>query len=448
MQIEALEGKALAASQVPEGCTMVMLEGAVRSGKSVTMDLSWLRFIRQGPEGALAMVGRTETTIINNVVIPLQEMLGTFRVVLNRGLGVVNILGREVRLFGANDASAYTKIQGMTLAGAYVDEAAVIAESFFNMLRSRLSVAGAMLYLTCNPEGPKHWLLKGWLSKAEWWLDRDGVLHHYEEWDAEGNPKHLPIYRVTFLLEDNHALRRNNPQFFRDLVNSWPRGSVFYRRYIRSEWVSAEGAVYPMWDEAQNVITAEDAKRGGFRSVMIGVDYGTVHSTRGYLLGMGEIDGVVTLAVLEEFAPESGTVAQHVAQFRAWYDRVTREWGAVVWVAYDHAAAAFGAELYEQGMDNAMKAHKAVLPGIQTVQSLLYSARLVVLKARCPKLVDGIPGYMWSTKATEKGRTEPVKEHDDEVDALRYAVYTSRRYWRDSIPLAPIPETDEEAVAA
>ena len=447
--IEPLEGKALRATQIPEGVTMVVCEGAVRSSKSVTMDLQWLRFIRTGPEGALAMVGRTETTIINNVVVPLQEMLGAHRVVLNRGLGIVTILGRTIRLFGANDAAAYTKIQGMTLAGAYVDEAAVIAESFFNMLRSRLSVPGAMLFATCNPEGPKHWLLKNWLSRAEWWLDRDGNMHHYQEHDDQGRPKHLPLYRVTFLLEDNHWMRRHNPKFYDELMNSWPPGSVFHRRYIMSEWVSAEGSVYDMFNEQRHArLTAERARECGARALMVAVDYGSTHATPGYLLGLAEIDGAWRLVILEEFAPPSATVGEHGRLFQAWLQGVQREWGEVQWIAVDPAAKTFRLELIERGMDNVMRAHNAVLSGIQTVQSVLYSGHLLIVGDRCPQLVNALPGYMWDTKATERGTTQPVKENDDEADALRYVVYTSRRFWRDLIPLAPITAADEEDQAA
>lgn len=438
MDIEPLEGKAAKAVKVPEGCTLVMFDGAVRSSKTISSLLMWLRYINSGPQGALVLVGRTETSAINNVVLPLQDMLGPKRVVLNRGLGTVTIMGRMVSIYGANDAAAYTKIQGMTLAGAYVDEGAVIAESFFNMLRSRLSVSGAMLFLTCNPEGPKHWLKTGWLDKAEWHLDRDGELHHFQRWeddpDADDGRRavHLPIWRVTFLLDDNHALARTNPKFVRDLKASWPRGSVFYRRYIRSEWVSAEGAIYSMFDELRNIIPLGDVPRR-MRLLMVALDYGTTHATRAYALGIADIDGTPTLIVVDEFAPEAATVGEHARLFDAWLEGLRAEWGDWEWTAIDPAAATFKAELYSLGIENVMNAHNAVLSGIQTVQSLIFTRRIRVVRERCPKLLAAIGGYMWSTKATEKGRTEPVKENDDEVDALRYVVYTSRRYWRDSI---------------
>jgi len=472
--IEPLEGKAARAVQVPPGCTLVMFDGSVRSSKTVSSLLMWLDYCIKGPQGALAIVGRTETTAINNVVLPLQEMLGTSRVVINRGLGQVTILGRVCQLYGANDAAAYTKIQGMTLAGAYVDEGAVIAQSFYNMLRSRLSVPGAMLFLTCNPEGPKHWLKREWLDRAEWHLDRHGELHHYQEWDDDGRPIHLKLWRVTFLLRDNAYLVKHNPTFVAELESSWPKGSVFHRRYIGSEWVSAEGAVYGMWDEARMTFDPDDLPRVD-QVLLVGLDFGSQHPTRAYAVGLVYVvldpdgrpqwrepvtvhnPGTAVLVVLGEFAPEAGsTGGQQATQLAAWLQRIERRWGAPEWIAVDPAAKAFADELHALGMTT-MRAHNAVVPGIQTVQSLMHAGRLFIAyrKARgdepargCPHLVGAVDGYMWDTKASERGETKPIKVNDDEVDALRYTIYTSRRYWRDHIALAHLPTPDQEDAAA
>jgi hypothetical protein len=469
VKLDALEGKALAATEVPDGCDIIAFDGSVRSSKTVSSLLMWAEFVMSGirykghdapdgPEGMLAIIGRTETAAINNIVKPLQDIFGTHRVVLNRGLGVCTLFGREIQLYGANNAEAVTKIQGATLAGAYVDEATNIPEEFFNMLRSRLSVAGAKLFLTCNPDGPKHWLLRNWLSKARWWLDRDGKVH----FRADG----LPIWRVTFLLDDNLALLRNNPKFVADLKASWAPGSVFYRRYIRSEWVSAEGSVYgDVWNEDRVTFRPEDLTHVD-QVLMAGLDYGTDHPTRGYLLGMVRVnfrdDGTpdwssagktlevarmrTVLVVLDEFAPDTATVGEHARQFEMWLAR-NRHWGEPMWLAIDPAAAVFKAELFALGHADVMNAHNAVVNGIQVVSSLLYAGALYISTA-CTKLREMLPNYMWDKKATDRGATAPIKENDDEADALRYAVYTSRRYWRDHIPLAALDTPDLEEAAA
>ena len=476
-QLDPLEGKAALAVQPPPEATIVAFDGAVRSSKTVASLLMWVEFvsrlIRTKRGGALAMVGRTEASIIRNAVEPLQQWLGPSRVVLNRGLGIVTILGREVYLFGANDVSAVTKIQGLTLVGIYIDEAANVPEVFFNMARSRLSALGAMMFLTLNPEGPKHWVLTKWLKRARWWIDAHGKMHEKAPTDTvmvpndQGVLKPQPVlnlWRVTFLLDDNTWLVRNNPAFVAELRSSYPKGSVFHQRYIESKWVSAEGSVYPMWNEDTMTVDLEHLPPVEM-VYMAGLDYGTTHSTRAYLLGLcrfptDAITGqlildpsstrergmsVPVLVILDEYAPESATVAEHATGFLQWLER-NAHYGRPDWIAIDSAAATFKVELFDRGLDNVMGAFKAVVPGIQLVQSLLTAQRLVVVRERCHHLIQMLPEYMWDTKATDRGETKPVKENDDEADALRYVVYTSWSSWRHLIPLAGMvaqPTEDE-----
>jgi hypothetical protein len=448
--IDPLEGKALASTQVPDGCNLVMFDGAVRSSKTVSSLLMWMRFLIGGPRGALAIIGRTETSAINNVVLPLQEMLGAKRVVLNRGTGTVSILGREISLYGANDKQAYTKIQGRTLAGAYVDEGAVVDETFFNMLVTRLSVPGAMLFLTCNPEGSKHWLKVNWLDRAAWHLDKHGRLHDLRGWKDDGTPKHHRLWRVTFLLDDNRWLARNNPQLVADLKSSWPPGSVFHRRYILSEWVNAEGSIYPMWDETR--MTFPSSHIPPLQPLMAGVDFGSVHKTRGYLVGMAWLvlgpDGWpdweasrhqrgshAALIVYSEHAPEGGTVGQQAAQIEGWLQAEQRH-GNPSWVAVDSAARVLIDELNARGRSDVMGAFKSVVAGIETVGSLLAARRLFVAADECPWLLKMLPSYVWDRKASERGETKPVKENDDECVAFGQRVLTADG-WRPIETIRP-----------
>lgn len=461
MEIEKLAGKAAVAVQVPKGCRIIAFDGAVRSSKTVSSLLLWCEYVMHGPPGLLLIAGKTETAVINNLVLPLQDILGRRRVTLNRGTGMVTILGRECRIIGANDEQARTKIQGMTLAGAYLDEAANIPQSFFNMLWSRLSVPGAMLFLTCNPEGPKHWLLTEWLLRATVWIDQFGGRHERKVGtDVRVGDKDLPVlplYRVTFVLDDNHHLARTNPEYVATLKASWPVKSMWYRRYILSEWASSDGSVYDMWDEPNMTVRSEDLPPID-RLLFVGLDFGSVHQTRAYSLGITRVNlddegdpdwagtkaGVnpqrnrAVLVVLDEFAPTGGTVGAQAQQFDAWYQTQVEAYGEAEWIAVDSAARVMIDELRARGFTNVMGAHKQVIPGIQTVASLMGGGRLYVVGDKCPRLVSGIPSYLWDQRAKDAGRTEVVKENDDEVDALRYAVYTSRTYWQADIPLAPV----------
>ena len=105
MIVNPLVGKGLAAARAPKARVNVY-EGSVRSSKTIGSLIEWIRFIRQGPAGNLLMTGRTQRTIINNLVLPMQEMLGTQRCKINYGLGTVDILGRTILLIGADNEAA------------------------------------------------------------------------------------------------------------------------------------------------------------------------------------------------------------------------------------------------------------------------------------------------------------------------------------------------------
>lgn len=427
MQAHPLTGKARAAVTMSTA-SINAYEGSVRSSKTFTSLIDWVRYCRTGPDGLLLMTGKTERTIVNNLLHPLQELLGKHRVQINAGLGTATICGREVLVVGANNESARTKIQGLTLAGAYVDEASTLPESYFNMLYSRLSIAGAQMWLTSNPENPSHWLKVKWLDRAKVWLQRDGQV--------ATNVDGIDLHRFTFILDDN-------PHLPADYVKRIKAAYVglWYRRYINAEWVVAEGAVYDMWDPARHVVKAADIPRME-RILSLGVDYGTTNPTRGELIGLAE----GTLWVLDEWAPTRGTDAQLSADLRGWMGRrEPAEWRDPRWLFVDPAAASFKLQLYQDGLSNVADGANQVLPGIRTIASLLGSDRMKV-SDRCTHLIDQIPGYSWDPKATAKGEDAPIKRDDHEVDGLRYGVHTARPLWRNAIPiLTPTDDLEEAA---
>lgn len=402
-----------------------LLEGSIRSGKTFIMLVRWLTFIATEPKdggapkrGALLMVGKTRESVFRNVFEPLENdpTLAVFApfVHYRQGAPTATIFGRTVHVMGAADAKAESKLRGMTLAGAFVDELTMLPRDFFKQLLGRMSVKGAQSFITTNPDAPRHWLKVDYLDK----------ISEFPDWYVE-----------HFTMEDNPGLE---PEFVESLKREYT--GLWYRRFIDGEWVAAEGAIYPEFDPTRHVLTRAQLPNIT-RVHMAGVDYGTTHHTRGYLIGEGlNAAGQPSLYVLSEFAPKSATVGQHAAMFRTWL--ATTGFQMPEWIAVDPAAAVFRQQLFDDGMTSVMRAHNSVLPGIQTISSLLAAGRLYIVDS-CTELLSGIPSYRWDSAASARGETRPIKENDDEVDALRYAVFTSRRFWRGHIPLAPADSTDE-----
>ena len=168
----------------------------------------------------------------------------------------------------------------------------------------------------------------------------------------------------------------------------------------------------------------------------VGIDYGTTNPTRGLLLGVGTgPDRVRRLYVTDEWAAAANDGQRPVREYarlagRARAGRAPR----TQWVFLDPAAASFRLQLFSDGVHNVAPAHNAVLPGIRTISSLLATELLQVADS-CRHLIKYLPGYAWDPKATAKGVDQVLKVDDHEVDALRYAVYSSRALWRDLVPL-------------
>lgn len=389
--------------------------GSIRSGKTIASLLAWVIYVSHAPRGGeLVVVGRTRDSIARNVFGPLTDpsLYGFISrwVSYTPGAPTAKIMGRVVHVLGASDARSEMVLRGLTVAGAYVDEATLVSEAFWTQLLGRMSVPGAKLFATTNPDGPAHWLRKQVVLRA----------------------KELDYQVFQFKLTDNtHLDPAYVAQICREYVGLW------YRRFILGEWVQAAGAIYETWDPARHVLPSVHFPKMD-RILAVGIDYGDTHETRGYLLGLGPGgDEGSKLYVLAEWAPGKATQPEQSADLARWLRVQHLRWGkAPEWIAVDSAAASFRNQLSHDGHAGVRNAHKSVLPGIRTIAGLLAMDRLVVAE-ECTQLIEKLPGYVWDDKATARGVDAPVKENDDEVDALRYAVYTTRLEWVSEIPMAP-----------
>lgn len=368
-----------------------ILEGAVRSGKTIASMVRWLEYLETGPSGDLLMVGKTERTLKRNVLDPISEIVGACRFRYRMGAGEIQLCGRRLYVAGANDERSETKIRGLTLAGAYGDELSVWPESFFKMLLSRLSVAGAKLLGTTNPDSPYHWLHVDYLERAP----------------------ELGLRRFTFRLEDNLTL---DPDYVAALKREYV--GLWYQRFILGRWVLAEGVVYDGWNEDVHVVRDQDLPRR-FDRYWIGVDYGTGNPTVFLLFGQHQD----TLYQLSEYYWDG--VKQARQKTDAEYSKDFREWlppqVVPASIEIDPSAASFILQLRRDGVRNVREADNEVLDGIRRVAARLGNKKLRIHK-RCVHTRREYGSYVWDPKAQLQGEDRPMKKHDHCMDATRYVI--------------------------
>lgn len=391
-----------------------ILEGSIRSGKTIVSLLRWFIFVAFAPRGGeLVMVGRTRDALFRNVIKPMQDpsLFGALatQVQYTNGASTATILGRTVHILGASDAKAEKVIRGMTVSGAYVDEVTVIPEEFFTQLLGRMSVLGAQLFGTTNPDSPGHWLKKKFLNRVAAALLDDWTVWHFE-------------------LDDNPSLSES----YKDAIKSEYTG-LWYRRFIKGEWVAAEGAIYDMWDETLHVLP-EHLRPPLSELLCVAADYGTTNPTHALALAITREDRP-RLIVVDEWRYSAGeggqrwTDSQLATGMEDWMAGLEVELGLVPrWVFVDPAAASFITQLQQDKVPNIVTANNEVAYGLKLVAKMFHQQRLIVM-ARCKHLIEEVPGYSWDPKASEKGEDVPLKVADHGLDALRYAVTSSERYW-------------------
>lgn len=387
--------------------------GSIRAGKTISCLLRWLIYVASAPRGGeLAVIAKTTNTAASNVFIPLQDpnLFGELskHVHYTRGAPTATILGRPVRVIGANDVRAEERLRGMTCAGALVDEATLVPQEFWTQLLGRMSVPGAKLFASTNPGSPAHWLKRDFIDRR----DELGIAYWH------------------FTLDDNPSLAADYVAAIRaEFVGLW------FRRFVLGEWIAAEGAVFDMWDDQRHVV---DTLPEIARWIGVGVDYGQTNPFHATLLGLGRDR---KLYIGSEWRYDGRQQRRQLTDLE--YSERMRHWLADVpgigavrpqFVTVDPSAASFLAQLKRDRL-TPTPAKNAVLDGIRTMSSLLSAGKLLV-HSSCKSLIAEMPGYAWDDKAAEKGEDKPIKVADHGIDSSRYVTYTTRALWQRQLAMA------------
>lgn len=368
------------------GYDAIVCDGAVRSGKTVAMtDGFFIWSMSCFQNQVFGICGKTVGALRRNIVIHLQQWLGALFTIEERRsencLVVTDKSGRRNTyfLFGGQDEASYMLIQGITLAGVLLDEAALMPRSFVEQAVARCSVAGSKLWFNCNPGSPQHWFYKEWIQGA-----------------AGKNALHL-----HFTMGDNLSLDPAVRQRYERLYTG-----VFYRRYILGQWCAAEGRVYE-FDEGEHVTEEEPEGR-----YYISVDYGTYNP---FSAGLWVVDRGRAVRLREFY--HSGRDSGRLMTDEEYADCVEELAGGlpVEQVIVDPSAASFIAVLRKRRRFSVRKAQNDVLPGIRLVAGLLKEGRLKVHK-RCRAAIREFGLYCWEEGGEDKVR----KEEDHAMDEVRY----------------------------
>lgn len=390
-----------------------LLSGAVRSGKTYISLLKWAIFVGSMPQGTeFLMTGKTITALKRNCLGLLQDLVGkkNFNYSISNKSG--KLFGHTIWLEGASDDRAESKIRGMTLAGAYVDELTQIPFEFYTMLLSRLSVKNAKLYATTNPDAPTHWVKTDIIDNQE---------INKKVWN--------------FQFDDNEILKHENEEYFENLRKEYEvLGEVFYQRFILGLWVLAEGLIYKQFANNKKMFIVDKAiddngNKKNFMIITIGVDYGASKSTTRFIC-----NGITTcfkeVWALDEMKIEGVYTPEMLYEkFELFYNKIVGEYGKVTHVFCDYGALGqtltYGLNRYLQRKSIPIQARDCIkgkiIDRIYMDQTLFARGKRKILK-KCLGLIEAYEQAVWNSKIEDE-RLDDGTSDIDSLDANEYSYF-------------------------
>lgn len=384
----------------------IIADGAIRSGKSVAMSLSFVIWAMSEFEACnFAMCGKTIGSFRRNVLFWLKLMLRSrgYSVSEQRTENLVVVrrgnLENYFYVFGGKDERSQDLIQGITLAGVFFDEVALMPESFVNQATGRCSVDGSKFWFNCNPGSPAHWFKTGWIDKR---ADKRLLYLH-------------------FTMDDNLSLSEAVKERYRSTYTG-----VFFKRYILGEWKSADGVIYRQFGDDPERFILDEVPADIIIGTM-GLDFGGNGSAHaGCLVGITR--GYRSIVILDEYyrkeVIDPGTLTGDVCGFVQRSQAQVR--AASIWCDSAETTLIKGirTEVFARHIPvevrNARKGE--IIDRIRLCDMLMSQGRFFILR-RCRHTIAALSEAVWDGKSpTRDRRLDDGSTNIDSLDALEYAL--------------------------
>ena len=270
------------------------------------------------------------------------------------------------------------------------------------MFDRTISSPNRKIFHDLNPKAQRHWYYKD-------------ILKFHEDQQA-ADPDYGYNYG-HFTIADNMSI---SGEQLRQILKTYDKNSVWYKRDILGNRCIADGLVYPMFEESRHVLKSLPETEGDY---YVSSDFGVQNATV-FLLWRKERGESRWICLREYYY--SGTAEQRQATVSKLVDGLCGILNGITpkRVIVDPSAAPLKVELRQKGYYT-QNAQNDVLYGISDVCSLLEAGGLAFMPC-CKRTIEEFGSYLWDRSAAERGEDAPLKENDHCMDSVRYFARTMR----------------------
>lgn len=374
-------------------------EGAPRSGKTVDtliMFFYWVLSFDNSRQYEFLMTGRSVNTIKRNLIegeFGVLKLFPMFDFCEKSGNETLTYKNKKIHLIGAGDIGAYSRINGMTVAGHYADEVNFCPEIVLRCCieRSKSFRIHKANFWTLNPCAPGHLIYRKFI---DFWRIKTPDLINYCHFQMLDNP--------IFTQEDEDMERRTkSTRDFNILVKGLrgnPEGLIY--RDMKPEYVLD-------YFDARQIVYA-----------VIGMDFGKTKSHNAFCL-LGFTSSFREVIVLDEYY-SSGMI--NLPKLQEDYIECLTRWR----IQYPNLCIAFGDSAEPMiirslqlcssiKIENSRK--NSITDRILWLNQLMATNRFRILK-RCKNTIRAIESASYDDKGDRK---DNGTNNIDSLDALEYA---------------------------
>ncbi len=429
-------------------CTFNILEGAVRSGKTVDNIFAFAHELKTTPDRIHLATGST----MGNAKLNIGDANGFGLEWIFRGQcrwtryhnldalvikgPLTNFKTKVVIFAGAGNQYAYQKIRGNSYGMWIATEINlhhdnVIKEAF----NRQLAAANRKIFWDLNPSHPNAPIYSEYIDK-------------YRKLDAEGtllggcNYEHMTIF-------DNINISQRRLD---EIISQYDPNSVWYVRDILGKRSIAEGLIYSKFagvtqsSDNYMLISVDQAKamrnKGQFMKITIGVDFGGNGSGHAFCATATTLGYEKLIALMSELHKNTEIDPEMLGDlFVAFVKNVLRTYGVITNVWCDNAEpvlirglkkSLIKASLGNIRVDNAKK---------YRINDRIYAATTLCAMDRfyytpeAQTLAKAMQTAVWDEKKLDLVRLDDGTSDIDSLDAFEYSYERDIRYLVDKIPV-------------